>query len=137
MIEFFETLSPVMQAFIATLFTWSVTALGASIVFFFKKINKSIMDSMLGFAAGVMIAASFLSLLAPAIEMAESLKMIPWLIVTIGFIFGGLLLFVGDKIYDIQDRKFNKGSKKEKSSMKRCIMLISSITLHNIPDGLL
>jgi len=135
MIEFFNNLSPVMQAFIATLFTWFVTALGASIVFFFKKINKNIMDSMLGFAAGVMVAASFLSLLAPAIEMAENLKMIPWVIVTIGFISGGLLLFIGDKIYDIKDKKISKKDN-QKNSLKRCIMLISSITLHNIPEGL-
>jgi len=131
MIDFFIALNPVTQALIATLFTWGVTALGASLVFLFKKVNKSVMDAMLGFAGGVMIAASFWSLLSPAIEMAETLDMIPWLIAFIGFFSGGLLLFVGDKIFD-------KVSKKTKttSKIKRCMMLIFSITLHNIPEGL-
>ena len=80
MIDFFTKLDHTTQALIATIFTWSVTALGASFVFFFKKINKNVMDAMLGFAAGVMIAASFWSLLAPSIEMAKNLKMTAWLI---------------------------------------------------------
>lgn len=78
MIDFFNNLNPIVQALIATCFTWGITLLGASLVFFFKKVNKNIMDGMLGFAAGVMIAASFWSLLSPAIEMAENLKMISW-----------------------------------------------------------
>ena len=76
MIEYFLQLNHVSQSLIATLFTWGVTALGASLVFLFKKVNKNIMDAMLGLAGGVMIAASFWSLLSPAIEMAENLKMI-------------------------------------------------------------
>ncbi|MEG1506598.1 MAG: ZIP family metal transporter, partial [Bacilli bacterium] len=99
--EWFCGLNNVVQALFATLFTWGVTALGASVVFFFKKINKNMMDAMLGFAAGVMIAASFLSLLSPAIEMANNLGMITWLVVFIGFFLGGLLLFSGDKLYDL------------------------------------
>lgn len=126
MFNWFLNLNYVYQALIATMFTYLLTALGAGIVFFFKKISKTIMDAMLGFAAGVMTAASFFSLLAPAIETCESLKLIPWLIVTIGFISGGLLLFVSDKI-------FNKILSKKN---KRILMLISSITIHNIPEGL-
>ena len=128
MIEFFSNLDHTTQALIATIFTWSVTALGASFVFFFKKVNKSIMDAMLGFAAGVMIAASFWSLLSPSIEMAENLNMTAWLIAFLGFFSGGLLLFIGDKFFQKLDNK--------QSSFKRSLMLISSITLHNIPEGL-
>ena len=119
------------QALIATLFTFSVTALGAMIVIFFKKINKNFMDAMLGLSGGVMIAASFWSLLSPAIEMANSLNMISWLIVSIGFFSGGLLLFIGDKLFDKIDK-----NKEKASSLKRCLMLIFSITLHNIPEGM-
>ena len=133
MLEWFSSLNYVIQALIATIFTWTVTALGASIVFLFKKINKSIMDAMLGFAAGVMISASFWSLLSPSIEMSKTLNLNPWLIASIGFILGGLLLFVGDKIFDRLEKNKNKN---EKNKMKRCMMLIFSITLHNIPEGL-
>ena len=132
MIYYFVGLNHVTQAFIATLFTWAITALGASLVFLFKKVNKSVMDAMLGFAGGVMIAASFWSLLSPAIEMAENLNMTAWLIAFIGFFSGGLLLFIGDKIFAKIDKKREKTS----SSIKRCLMLIFSITLHNIPEGL-
>lgn len=123
------------QAFIATLFTWSITALGAAVVVFFKKINKSMMDGMLSFAAGVMTAASFWSLLAPSIEMSGNLGMNPWLVAFAGFFSGGLLLFAGDKLFT----RLQRGKKFEdqtRESKKRCIMLIFSITLHNIPEGL-
>ncbi len=126
MIDFFSNLNPCIQALIATVFTWFITMLGACIVFLFKNINKNIMDAMLGFAAGIMIAASFWSLLEPAISMAGNLS---WLIVSIGFISGGILLFIGDKIYDTKYKKNN-------DKIKRCMMLIFSITLHNIPEGL-
>ena len=137
MVDFFINLNPIVQALLATLFTWAVTLLGASLVFFFKRVNRNLMDGMLGFAAGVMIAASFWSLLSPAIEMAENLNMIPWLIVFIGFFFGGLFLFLGDKIFEYYDKKysFRKG-KCNDGSFKRVLMLIFSITLHNIPEGL-
>ena len=105
MLNYITNLNPVIAAFIACLFTWSITMLGASIVFLFKKINKNIMDSMLGFAAGVMISASFFSLLEPAIKMAVSLNMIPWLITTIGFISGGILLYIGDKIFNLFSKR--------------------------------
>lgn len=132
MIEFFSNLSPIYQALIAALFTWSVTILGASIVFFFKKVKKGIMDALLGFSAGVMIAASFWSLLNPAIEMANSLKMNSCFIAFVGFFSGGLLLFIGDKIYT----HFSKKKSISNDKIKRCAMLIFSITLHNIPEGL-
>ncbi|MBR3490300.1 MAG: ZIP family metal transporter, partial [Bacilli bacterium] len=85
MFDFFVNLNPVVQALIATLFTWFVTLLGAALVYFFKNINKNIMDGMLGFSAGIMIAASFFSLLKPAGEMAENLEMIVWLVLVSGF----------------------------------------------------
>lgn len=135
MVSWFINLSYPIQALIATIFTWGITSLGASVVFLFKKINKSVLDAMLGFAAGVMVAATFFSLLSPAIEMAENLKMIPWLIVSLGFLGGGILLYIGDKIFDILMKKVNKG-KEEKQSLKRSIMVILSITLHNIPEGM-
>ncbi len=133
MLDSFKELSPVMQAFIATLFTWGITALGASIVFFFKKVNKTVMDALLGFAAGVMVAASFFSLISPALEMAEELEMTTWLVISLGFLSGGILLFISDKVYDYLE----KVRKKETDSKaKRCFMLISSITIHNIPEGM-
>ena len=127
---FIMKLSPILQALLATLFTWSITALGAALVYFFKKINKNVLDSMLGISAGVMIAASFWSLLSPAITMAETLKMNTMLVVTLGFLSGGLLLFIGDKLMN------RLQSKKGITRNKRVLMLITSITLHNIPEGL-
>ncbi len=129
------SLHPILQAALATLFTWSITAIGAALVYFFKNINKNLMDGMLGFAAGVMIAASFFSLIAPAITMAENLNLIPWLVTFLGFFSGGLLLFIGDKIYDLYEKRHPRNGDK-KFSAKRCIMLVSSITLHNIPEGM-
>ena len=92
MIDYFLQLSPIIQALIATLFTWFVTALGAFIVCFFKNINERILDLMLGFASGVMIAASFWSLLAPSIELSEKLGYISWLLPSLGFLFGGFFV---------------------------------------------
>ena len=97
MIDFMLQFSPVTQALIATLFTWGVTAAGASLVFFTRTINPKVLDSMLGFAAGVMIAASFWSLLAPGIEMAEQLGHIPWLTAAVGFLGGGVFMRLTDK----------------------------------------
>lgn len=128
MVTWFCSLNHIVQALLATLFTWSITALGAAIVFFFKKVNKNVMDFALGISAGVMLAAAFFSLLNPSIEMSLELGMNPWLIATIGFILGGILLFVSDKIYSLK-------SKNTSSIKKRCSMLITSITLHNIPEG--
>ena len=126
MINWFMELNYIYQALLSTLLTYGITALGASIVFFFKKISKNIMDAMLGFAAGVMIAASYFSLLSPAIDNSISLNLNPWLTILIGFLAGGMLLFLADKI-------FNKLLSKKN---KRILMLVSSITIHNIPEGL-
>ncbi len=107
--------------------------LGAAIVFFFKEVKKGIMDALLGFSAGVMIAASFWSLLSPSIELANSLNMTAWIVAVTGFLAGGLLLFIGDKIFNhLSSKNCDKGVGK----FKRCLMLIFSITLHNIPEGL-
>ena len=126
MFNWFLNLNYIYQALLATIFTYLVTLLGASIVFFFKKISKNVMDAMLGFAAGVMIAASYFSLLAPAIDTSSELNLNPWLITSIGFLSGGLLLFLADKIINKFLGKKNK----------RILMLISSITIHNIPEGM-
>lgn len=137
MLNVFGGLSHPLQALLATLFTWGVTALGAGLVFFFKAVHKNIMDAMLGFAAGVMVAASFFSLLSPAIELAESLFSRPWLTVFLGFFCGGLLLFLGDKIFNYWSERSKKAQNLSNMySLKRCLMLIFSITLHNIPEGL-
>ncbi len=136
MIDFVNQLNPVIAALIATLFTYGITVLGAALVFFFKKINKNFMDAMLGFAAGVMVAASFFSLLAPAIEMANNLHMLAWLVAFIGFFSGGVLLFIGDKIYDILITRKKKELYQQNNSLKRCLMLVLSISLHNIPEGM-
>ncbi|MBQ9013907.1 MAG: ZIP family metal transporter [Bacilli bacterium] len=123
-------LNPIIQALIAGLFTYFITALGAALVLFMKKINKTFLDGMLGFSAGIMIAASFFSLLEPSIKISEELN-INLLFIIISFIFGGLFLLLGDKMYDHFDKK-----KKKKQNIKRCVMLITSITLHNIPEGM-
>ncbi len=132
MIQGFSLLGHTTQALIATLFTWGITALGAALVLLFKRINATVMDAMLGFAAGVMTAASFWSLLSPSIEMAIGLGMNAWAVALCGFMGGGMLLFVGDKIFERLD--FVQGNRA--SSKKRCMLLIFSITLHNIPEGL-
>jgi ZIP family zinc transporter len=98
MVAWFLGLNPVWQALVATLFTWFLTALGAGLVFFFKSINRKVLDGMLGFAAGVMIAASYWSLLAPAIEMAEGGSLPAWVPATVGFLMGGFFLWIIDKI---------------------------------------
>ena len=130
MINWFINLNTTYQALLATFFTFLLTALGASLVFFFKKINKTVMDCMLGFSAGLMLAASFFSLIMPAINMSDNLKLTTWLVLTIGFLGGCLLLLLGDKLFD----KLSKS--KEKNKFKRSLMLVLSITLHNFPEGL-
>ncbi|MGN1095892.1 MAG: ZIP family metal transporter [Eubacteriales bacterium] len=132
--EWFASLDHVCQALIATVFTWGVTAAGASFVFFFKHIHKNVLDAMLGLSAGVMIAASFFSLLLPASQMCESLSLSPYLTLLAGFITGGAVLFAGDKIFSLLEKKTSGASPGK--SRKRSMMLIFSITLHNIPEGL-
>lgn len=128
---------PVLLALIATLFTWGLTALGSSMVFFFKSINKKILNSMLGFAAGVMIAASFWSLLKPAIEMTEERGGIPWIPAVIGFLSGGAFLFLIDKILPHLHMGLSiDKSEGIKTTWQRSVLLVLAITLHNIPEGL-
>ncbi len=124
------------QALIATLFTWGVTALGAAVVVFFKKINKTVLDAMLSIAAGVMTAACFWSLLSPSLQMAESLGINPWLTVCAGFLSGGLLIYLGEKLLGFITTRNGTGEKTPNMRKKRIVMLIVSITLHNIPEGL-
>lgn len=129
--------NPILLALFAALFTWAVTALGAAMVFFFKKINQKVLNSMLGFAAGVMIAASFWSLLKPAIEMTEARGDIPWVPAVIGFLSGGAFLLLVDNILP----HLHLGLKIEKAegiktTWKRSVLLVLAITLHNIPEGL-
>lgn len=131
--NWFENLNPIIQAFIASLFTWGITALGSLIVCFFKNVNKKVLNTILGFSAGVMIAASFWSLLAPAIDLSEELGYIVWIMPTLGFITGGLFVLLSDRFLDrvLKNRKDLRNS----VSLKRSILLISAITIHNIPDG--
>lgn len=134
---YLQQLDPVIQALIATLFTWGVTAAGAALVFFTKKVNPKLMDSMLGFAAGVMIAASFWSLLAPGIEMAEQMGHIPWLTAVIGFLGGGIFMRLSDRLMPHLHPGLAAGQTEGiKTSWRRSTLLVLAITLHNIPEGL-
>ena len=137
MINFLKDLHPVIQALLATIFTWGLTALGAATVFVTKSVNRKLLDSMLGFAAGVMIAASFWSLLAPAIEMSKGKTIPAWLPALIGFTTGGLFLWVIDKILPHLHLGFPiEEAEGIKTSWHRSILLVLAITLHNIPEGL-
>lgn len=127
--NYFESLNSVYQTLIATTFTFLITTMGSLIVIFFKKINKNLMDIMLGISGGVMLASAYFSLLNPSIEFSNNIGLVPWKVLAIGFLGGGILLFVGDIIMD-------KKLKNKSSSFKRCLMLFSSITLHNIPEGM-
>ena len=130
-------INPVVLALIATLFTWVVTAAGSSMVFFFKSINRKVLNSMLGFAAGVMIAASFWSLLKPAIEMAEENGSVPWVPAVIGFLAGGAFLLMVDKILPHLHLGLSRDKAEGiKTNWQRSILLVLAITLHNIPEGL-
>lgn len=134
--DWFVQLAPWQQALVGCGFTYGMTALGAALVFFFKEIKKDVLNLMLGFASGVMIAASFWSLLDPAIEWAEQNGDIPWLVVAIGFGVGGLFLYIADKT--IPHMHFGPNHEQEgiHSHLKRTILLVFSITLHNVPEGL-
>lgn len=127
----------VILALIATLGTWFVTALGAATVAFFKSPNPKILNLMLGFASGVMIAASFWSLLQPAIERAQTISSLPaYFVATTGFIFGAAFMWISDKTVSFARSKLNTSQEKSSERLNRIIMLILSITLHNIPEGL-
>lgn len=128
---------PITQALIATTFTWLVTALGASFVFIFKTMKRQLMDGMLGFTGGVMVAASYWSLLSPAIEMSEGLSVPQWFPAAVGFLIGALFLFSLDKILPHLHLNFRKEeSEGIKTEWHKSTLLILAITLHNIPEGL-
>jgi ZIP family zinc transporter len=135
--EFFLNLNPVIQALLATLFTWGVTAAGSALVFLGRTLNQRLLDCMMGFAAGVMIAASFWSLLAPGIEIAEQLGQTAWLTAVVGFLGGGVFM----RIIDIFLPHMHPGmcvtdAEGVKTSWQRSTLLVLAITLHNIPEGL-
>jgi ZIP family zinc transporter len=129
--------SPVQQALYASLFTWGLTALGAAFVFFFKSINRAVFDGMLGFTGGVMVAASFWSLLSPAIDMSEGEGFIKVIPAAVGFLGGALLLFGLDKVLPHLHINFRKEEAEGlKTDWHRSTLLVLAITLHNIPEGL-
>jgi ZIP family zinc transporter len=135
--SFLGDFHPVVQALFGTLFTWGVTALGAAGVFFTREVKKVVLDAMLGFAAGVMIAASYWSLLAPAIEMSAGMGNLSWVPAAAGFLLGGAFLFGVDKILP----HLHLGLPEEeaegvKTTWHRSILLVLAITLHNFPEGL-
>ncbi len=134
-LDYFESIDPILAALYATLFTWFLTAFGASFVFFFKNMNRVVLDGMLGFTGGVMVAASFWSLLAPAIEMSKGdgfIKVIP---AAVGFALGALFIFGLDKVLPHLHINF-KETEGVKSPWQRTTLLVLAITLHNIPEGL-
>lgn len=137
MLERILSLNPVLLALMATLFTWLMTALGSSMVFFFKTIDKRMLNLMLGFAAGVMIAASFWSLLSPAIEMTEANGGTPWVPAVVGFLLGGGFLYGVDRFLPHLHMGLSRDKAEGiKTSWQRSVLLVLAITLHNIPEGL-
>jgi len=132
-----QSLHPVLQALLGTCFTWGVTALGAAMVFSRKDLTRSVLDGMLGFAGGVMIAASYWSLLAPAIEMAEGKTLPAWFPATVGFLLGGVFLRVADRLLPHLHIGFPmEEAEGVKTTWKGTTLLILAITLHNVPEGL-
>ena len=137
LVTWFSELNPVVQAFLATMFTWGVTALGASPVFFFTTVSRTLLDGMLGFAAGVMIAASYWSLLAPAIEMAESSGVPSWLPAVVGFLLGGAFLYAVDAVLPhVHANMRTEDAEGVHTTWQRSVLLVLAITIHNIPEGL-
>jgi zinc transporter, ZIP family len=137
MIAFLEQFGPVVQALFATIFTWGVTALGAAGVFLSKEISRKLLDGMLGFAAGVMIAASYWSLLAPAIEISESLGVPSYLPPAIGFMAGGIVLWMIDRILPHLHLNMPMSSAEGvKTTWHRSLLLVLAITMHNLPEGM-
>ena len=134
-IEYFSQLDPIQGALYATLFTWGITALGASTVFLFKSMSRRTLDGMLGFTGGVMVAASFWSLLSPAIEMSAGEGFVKVMPSAIGFGLGALFIFGLDKILPHIHINFKK-SEGIKTPWRRTTLLVLAITLHNIPEGL-
>lgn len=133
----FYELSPVVQALYGGLFTWGVTALGASLVFFTRSVNYKLLDAMMGFAAGVMIAASVWSLIIPSIDMAEAQGLISWMPAAVGFLTGGLFLRICDEyLPHLHIGMPRDAAEGVQTTWKRATLLVLAITLHNIPEGL-
>lgn len=136
-LSFFEHIDPLWGALLATIFTWGVTALGAALVFFFKNMSRAWLDGMLGFTGGVMIAASYWSLLAPSIAMSEGMGVPSWLPPAIGFFAGAMFIYVLDKYVPHLHINFDPSmSEGPRTQLRRTTLLILAITLHNIPEGL-
>jgi ZIP family zinc transporter len=138
MVDFFQNFNSLGQALLATIFTWGMTAIGAALVFATKTINQRLLDSMLGFAGGVMIAASYWSLLSPAIEMSEGNAMGNWFPAATGFLLGGIFLWSIDKMLPHlhPNTAIGKAEGIQPRERKRSTLLVLAITLHNIPEGL-
>ena len=136
-IDYFESINPVLAALYATLFTWGLTAAGAALVFFFKGMNRAVLDGMLGFTGGVMVAASFWSLLAPGIEMSPGEGFVKVIPAAVGFLLGAIFLYGLDKILPHLHINFKESEKEGiKTPWHRTTLLTLAITLHNIPEGL-
>ncbi|MCE5249295.1 ZIP family metal transporter [bacterium] len=137
MLDFMKDLNPVVQALIGTGFTYGVTALGAAVVFVRQELSRKMLDGFLGFAAGVMVAASYWSLLAPAIEMSAELDVPSWVPALVGFLMGGFFLWSVDKIIPHLHLGFpTEEAEGPRTTWRRSILLVLAITLHNIPEGL-
>ena len=137
MITVLQSLHPMQQALLATLFTWFLTALGAGTVFLARDVSRKVLDGMLGFAAGVMIAASFWSLLAPAIELSSGGNLPVWAPAAVGFLLGGAVLRGIDRVLPHLHLGFPvEEAEGIETSWRRSTLLITAITLHNIPEGL-
>lgn len=135
--EFLSQFSAPVQALFATLFTWGMTALGATLVFFFREVKRRTMDIMLGFAGGVMLAAAFFSLLSPAVEMSRLFSAYAWLPPAVGFLGGALFLYALDRLTPhLHPNMTDSSPDGAPSSLHRTTLLILAITLHNIPEGL-
>ena len=137
MLDWFASLHPVSQAVLATLFTWGVTALGAATVFLAREVSRRLLDALLGFACGVMIAASYWSLLAPAIEMSQGRSLPAWFPPAVGFLAGAFFLRLADRLLPHLHLGFpEQQAEGVKTTWRRTTLLVLAITLHNIPEGL-
>ena len=137
LLDYLGSMDPIWAAFLATTFTWLLTAFGSSFVFLFRTMNRAVLDGMLGFTGGVMIAASYWSLLAPAIEMAEANGTPGWLPAAVGFGSGALFLFALDKLMPHLHINFKReDAEGPETNWHRTTLLVLAITIHNIPEGL-
>lgn len=136
-INFFKDIDPVYAALLATTFTWLLTAAGASLIFFFSNMKQVVLDTMLGFTGGVMVAASFWSLLMPSIEMSKQLDVPEWFPAASGFLVGALFIYGLDKVLPHLHINFPEAEKEGvKTKWEQTALLVLAITLHNIPEGL-